>query len=140
MFVTQSLDFAHSVIVRVNSDRHGLGILVAIVAFAGVFLPTLLGVAGTSGMSKRDALAYLPLSFLLALGYTCLRQRSLSSLRQSLDRPVPYRERLTAFIFLFTATALTALTARVSQWAAPVVFVLLCALPWQRWAIPSGAP
>ena len=140
MVVTQSLDFAHSVVARVNADRHSIGNWVATLVLAGVFLPSVLGVVGTSGMSKREALAFFPVSLLLALGYTYLRRRPLDGLRQAMAHPVPHRERLVACIFLFAATVLSALAARSSHWAGPVVLVLLCALPWHRWAAPSGAP
>jgi hypothetical protein len=140
MVVTQSLDFAHSVIARVNTDQHGSGNWVATLILAGVFLPAMLGAVGTSGMSRLEASAFFPAAILLALGYTYLRRRPLNQLRQTIAHPVPHRERLVACVFLFVATVLSALAARTSNWAGPVVLLLLSALPWQRWAVPPGAP
>jgi uncharacterized membrane protein YfcA len=139
MVVTQSLDFAHSVIARVNTDQHGSGNWVATLILAGVFLPAMLGAVGTSGISRLEASAFFPAAILLALGYTYLRRRPLNQLRQTIAHPVPH-ERLVACVFLFVATVLSALAARTSNWAGPVVLLLLSALPWQRWAVPPGAP
>ena len=140
MFVTQSLDFAHSVIAKVNTDQHGSGGWVATLILAGLFLPSVLGVVGTSNLSRLKALTFFPIALLLAFAYARLRRLPLEQSRLAIAWPVPYRQRLVACLFLFLATVLSALLARASVWAGPAVLLLLSTLPWQRWASPSGAP
>ena len=140
MLVVQSLDFAHTVIAKVNTNRHSDDAWVATLVLAGTFLPSVLGVAGTGGMSKAEAYWLFPAAIVLAFAYTYLRRKPLALLRQDIALPIPLRVRLVASLFLFLAVVLSALAAQTSTWAGPVVLLLVSALPWPRWAYSAGAP
>jgi hypothetical protein len=140
MVVTRTLDFAHSVIARVNSDPSSEGSWVGTLMLAGLLLPSVLGIAGTTGLSKGEAALYSPIALLAAAAYAYLRRAELQSLREALAQPVPLRLRLIACLFLFCGASCSALAARVAPWAGPVVLSLVAVLPWQRWAGLSGVP
>jgi hypothetical protein len=139
MLVVQSLDFAHTVIAKVNTNRHSSDAWVATLVLAGAFLPSVLGLAGIDSMSKTEAYLLFSVALVLALVYTYLRRASLAQLRQAIALPIPLRARLVASLFLFLAVVLSALAAHASAWAGPVVFLLISALPWPRWASSAGA-
>jgi len=140
MLVVQSLDFAHTLIAKVGTNRHSDDAWVATLGLAGTFVPSVLGVAGTDDMSKSEAYLLFPAAIALAFVYVYLRRKPLARLRQEIALPIPLRARLVASLFLFLAAVLSALAARTSTWAGPVVLLLVSALPWPRWAYSAGAP
>ena len=141
MVVVQSIDFAYYLIARINDDRHGNGRLVATIALAGVFFPSFAGIAGPPDISSAEAVVCFLMALLLTIVYGYLRREPLEYLRKTRAGSPSMRERIVVALYLFLSAVLSVLVARTSAWAGPAVFLLISALPWQRWADrPVGAP